>query len=129
VRGVHAGGWFDRREDFTVDGWYLHRKKPFGAAYDVEGDGHAFGECLGTMSSLVLSHELVPRDQNALVRTLLLRYGTSGCRETIYVPALKSLPTYNITRTQIVPSPTPHRTPRLRRDDRPTQRPKIATDQ
>jgi hypothetical protein len=25
------------------------------------------------------------------MRTLLLRYGTSGCRDTIYVPALKSL--------------------------------------
>ena len=82
MRDVHFAGWFDSRANFTVGGWYLHRRKPpFVAPYDVEGDAHALREGLGIMASFVFSHDSVPRINNGLVAVLLSRYGTSGWRE------------------------------------------------
>jgi hypothetical protein len=83
MRDVLIAGWFDSCENFAVGRWYLHRQEPpFAAPYDVEGDAHALRERLGIMASFVFSHDSVPQINNALVRVLLSRYGTSGWRES-----------------------------------------------
>ena len=83
MRDVHVAGWSDSRENFAVGRWYLHRQEPpFVTPYDLEGDAHALRERFGIMASFVFSHDSVPRINNALVRGLLSRYGTSGWRES-----------------------------------------------
>jgi len=83
MRNVQFAGWFDSRENFAVGRWYLHRQEPpFVTSYDVEGDAHALRERFGIMASFVFSHGSVPWINNALMRVLLSRYGTSGWRES-----------------------------------------------
>ena len=100
VRGVHAVGWVDRREDFAVVGWYLHWNEPtFAAAYDVKDDAHSFGERLCIMARFVLSHGSV------LDQQLLSRYGATGRRLLIYASPAPALivTNYNIIRAEMVP--------------------------
>ena len=54
--------WRDRRDDFAVVWWLLHRKKvAFAAAYYVDGDTHAERDGFGLAVGFLFDHRTAAR--------------------------------------------------------------------